>query len=110
MDKKKLMILSITFLFIIGISVGSVNASKIVKLGKYKCKLSDKDIKKIKKGKQVDKKTGKYVKYKYAGKVTKNPVYLSVCKYASDGSVKKGKYYIESWSSDGPINSKWIKL
>jgi hypothetical protein len=110
MDKKKLIILSVLFIFVLSMTISSINASKIVKLGKYKCKLSNNDIKKVKKGKQVDKKTGKYVKYKYAGKITKNPVYISICKYASDGSVKKGKYYIESWSSDGPINCKWIKL
>lgn len=110
MDKKKLIILSVIFIFVLSMTISSINASKVVKLGKYKCKLSNKDIKKVKKGKQVDKKTGKYVKYKYAGKITKNPVYISICKYASDGSVKRGKYYIESWSSDGPIDCKWVKL
>lgn len=110
MDKKKLIILSVLFIFVLSMTISSINASKVVKLGKYKCKLSNKDIKKVKKGKQVDKKTGKYVKYKYAGKITKNPVYISICKYASDGSVKRGKYYIESWSSDGPIDCKWVKL
>ena len=109
MDKQKLIILSVIFIFVFGLTVGSVSATKVVKLGKYKCKLSNKDLNKIKKGKQVDKKTGKYVKYKYAGKTIKNAIYISVCKYASDGSTKKGKCYIEVWSCDGPINCKWIK-
>ena len=49
MDKRKIIVISLLVLFVIGMSMSSVSASKTVKIGKYKCKLSNKDIKKIKK-------------------------------------------------------------
>lgn len=112
MDKKKILVVSILVLFVIGMSLGSVSASKTVKIGKYKCKLSNKDIKKIKQGKQVTKNTGKYIKYKdySTKKIKKAKVKISISKSANDGGTKKGKYYVESWSGMGPIAMKWIKL
>ena len=93
-------------------SLSSVSASKIVKVGKYKCKLTNKDIKKIKKGKSVTKKTGKYFKYRdyLTKKIRKVKVKISISKRANDGGTRRGKYYAEAWSCDGPIKSKWIRL
>ena len=93
-------------------SMSSVSASKTVKIGKYKCKLSNKDIKKIKNGKQVTKNTGKYYKYRdyFTKKIRKAKVKITVRDCANDGYVKKGKYYAEAWCSDGPIKCKWIRL
>lgn len=104
--------MSVLVLFVIGMSLGSVSASKTVKIGKYKCKLSNKEIKKVKHGKQVTKKTGKYIKYKdySTKKVKKVKVKISISKTANDGGTKNGKYYTEAWSSYGPIAFKWIKL
>ena len=112
MDKRKILVISLLVLFVVGMSLSSVSASKIVKVGKYKCKLSKKDIKKIKKGKQVTKSSGKYIKYwDYAtNKYRKAKVKISVRKRSNDGGTVKGKYYVEAWSSCGPINCKWIRL
>jgi len=111
MDKRKVIVLTILVLFVIGMSLSAVSASKNVKVGKYKVKLTSKDIKKIKKGKQVTKSTGKYVKYKVSAyKIIKAKVKISISKKSNDGGTKKGKYYAEAWSSAGPIQFKWVKL
>lgn len=93
-------------------AVGSVSAAKTVKVGKYKIKLSNKEIKKIKKGKHITKSTGKYFKYRdyFTKKIKKVRVKISVGKWANDGATKKGRYYAEAWSSAGPISSRWVKL
>ena len=51
MDKRKVAVVALLVVFVVGMSLSTVSASKTVKIGKYKCKLSNKDIKKIKKGK-----------------------------------------------------------
>ena len=112
MDKRKIIVLSVLVLFVLGMSLSSVSASKTVKIGKYKCKLSNKDIKKIKNGKQVTKSTGKYLKYRdyLTKKIRKVKVKISISRRANDGGTVRGKYYAEAWSCDGPIKSKWIRL
>ena len=112
MDKRKILVISLLVLFVVGMSLSSVSASKIVKVGKYKCKLTNKDIKKIKKGKSVTKKTGKYFKYRdyLTKKIRKVKVKISISKRANDGGTRRGKYYAEAWCSDGPIKAKWIRL
>ena len=112
MDKRKVIVIAVLVLFVIGMSMSAASANKNVKVGRYKVKLTSSDIKKIKKGKQITKQTGKYKKYKDAstGKIKKAKVKISVSKTANDGATKKGKYYAESWSSAGPIDCKWIKL
>ena len=112
MDKRKIAVVALLVLFVVGMSLSTVSASKTVKIGKYKCKLSNKDIKKIKKGKQVTKSSGKYIKYKdyVTHKIKKAKVKISVSKRANDGGTKKGKYYAEAWSSIGIIGYKWVKL
>ena len=111
MDKRKIAVVALLVVFVVGMSLSTVSASKTVKIGKYKCKLSNKDIKKIKKGKHVTK-SGKYIKYRdYAtNKIKKAKVKISVSKRSNDGGTVKGKYYVEAWSSCGPINCKWIRL
>ena len=81
-------------------------------MDKRKIVVVAKDIKKIKKGKQVTKSSGKYIKYwDYAtNKYRKAKVKISVRKRSNDGGTVKGKYYVEAWSCDGPINCKWIRL
>lgn len=64
MNTKKLLILIILAVFCIGMTMGTVDSAKIVKCGKYKCKLTKKDLKKIKNNGVVWKKTGKYYTYK----------------------------------------------
>ncbi|WP_405293693.1 hypothetical protein [Methanobrevibacter sp.] len=111
MDKRKILVLSLLVLFVVGMSLSAVSASKNVKIGKYKVKLTNSDIKKIKNGKQVTKSTGKYIKYQAsANKIVKAKVKISVSKKSNDGGTKKGKYYAESWSSAGPIKFRWVKL
>ena len=110
MDKKKIIVLSVLLVFVLGMSLSAASAAKTVKVDKYKVKLSNKDIKKIKKGKTVTKNTGKFLKYKDGGKIKKAKIKISISKKADDGATKKGKYYAEAWSIDGPIKDKWICL
>ena len=112
MDKRKIAVVALLVVFVVGMSMSTVSASKTVKIGKYKCKLSNKDIKKIKKGKSVTKSSGKYIKYRdyTTHKIKKAKVKISVRKRSNDGGTVKGKYYVEAWSSEGPINCKWIRL
>ena len=112
MDKRKVAVVALLVVFVVGMSMSTVSASKTVKIGKYKCKLSNKDIKKIKKGKSVTKSSGKYIKYRdySTHKIKKAKVKISVSKCSNDGGTVKGKYYVESWSSQGPIKYKWIRL
>lgn len=112
LNRKQILVISLLIVFVVGMSLAPVSASKTVKIGKYSCKLSNSDIKKIKHGKQVNKNTGKYYKYKdySTKKMKKAKVKISVSKYAPDGGTKKGKYFVEAWSGAGPIAFKWIKL
>ena len=66
----------------------------------------------LEKGKQVTKSSGKYIKYwdYTTHKIKKAKVKISVRKRSNDGGTVKGKYYVEAWSSEGPINCKWIRL
>lgn len=103
MNKKKILILVILTIFIVGMVMGAASASHTFKKGKYKAKVSDKTYKQIKNGKKIfvkkvgtkNIKNGKYIKseFKYDSesneyrvdyyKITKTekiPVYMHVCK------------------------------
>lgn len=87
MNAKKLLILSLLVIFVVGLSLSAVSASKTIKIKGYKVKLSNKDIKKIKKGDYVIKSTHKKLTdkgYNYEGK----PYHIT-------GTVKIG---IQKWS------------
>ena len=101
MNKKKILLLLILSIFIVGMVLSPASASHTFKIGKYKATVSDKKYKKMKsdakKGKKVlvTLKTGKYKTYK-------KPKYKTVKK-------KKWKYKkvlrSEFWSWDG--GSEW---
>ena len=58
MDNKKILVLIILSIFCVGMVMGAASASHTFKKGKYKCTVSDKQYKKIKKGYEVTKKVG----------------------------------------------------
>ena len=55
MDKRKIAVVALLVVFVVGMSLSTVSASKTVKIGKYKCKLSKKDIKKSKRANRSQK-------------------------------------------------------
>lgn len=110
MNKKKIVIVTILALFVVGMIIGAADATFYAKCGKYKVKLTAKEYKKIYNGKTVTKKTGKYkvVKEKipkYKTVKTKKWVYKTVC-YERDDHYENGitfheynddKYWKNGW-------------
>ena len=121
MNNKRAIILLILSIFVIGMVMGAASASHTFKKGKYKCTVSDKEYKKIKKGYEVTKKVGtkKVTKWTtkkmktYESWVDKNGVLYkskswnpyakwgynikyvkSVWKYYSDGDICWGYYKV----------------
>ena len=94
---KKLLILIILSIFILGMVIGVASASHTYKVGKYKITVTDKQYQKLKKAQNgssywITKKTGKYHKYKA-------PKYKTV-------KVKKKKWKYKKVLVDQTVYSK----
>ena len=97
MDTKKIIFLTVLFIFIIGMTLAPASASHTFKVGKYKATVSDKQYKKLKKAK----KNGDYYDIKVK---TKNTYKVKKYKYKTV-TKKKWKYkkvleWKDVWSSD----------
>ena len=97
MNTKKIIFLSILFIFIVGMTLAPASASHTFKVGKYKATVSDKQYNKLKKAKKNNKYYSVEVKTKNTYKVKKYK-YKTVTK-------KKWKYkkvleYKDVWNSD----------
>ena len=97
MDTKKIIFLTVLFIFIIGMTLAPASASHTFKVGKYKATVSDKQYKKLKKAK----KNGDYYDIEVK---TKNTYKVKKYKYKTV-TKKKWKYkkvliYKDIWNSD----------
>ena len=118
MDKKKILIILVLSIFVVGMVMGAASASHTFKKGKYKVTVSDKTYKQIKKGDKVvvkkvgtkkvkvqkykTKKVTKY-KWKYKNVVTFKTVYnsdFSDCTY-HDYNYKHNQYVKNGWTYYG---------
>ena len=123
MDKKKILVLTILCIFIVGMVVGTASASHTFKKDKYKITVSDKQYKKLKRtdGYGVSKKVGTITKTKWMTKKVK--VYESwidsngyLYKSKSWNPYKKVGYkakYVKSvtkYYSDGDITWDYFKV
>lgn len=95
MNKKRILLILLLTIFITGICINTVSAAHIIKVGKYKAKLTDKQynyLKKVEKrngNADVTLKTGKYYHYK-------KPVY------------KKKKVTTKKWVYKKVLKSKYV--
>lgn len=96
MNKKKILILVILSIFVVGMVMGAASASHTFKKGKYKVKVSDKTYKQIKNGKKIFvKKVGtKTKKSTYTKKIKtydlkKNPKKIKNGKFIKSKTNKK---------------------
>ena len=119
--KKKMVLLIVLSIFIVGMVMGAASASHTFKKGKYKCTVSNKEYNKIKKGIEVTKKVGtkKVTKWKtkkmktYESWVDSNGV---LYKSKSWNPYKKFGYnarYVKSvwrYYSDGDICWEYFKV
>jgi len=100
MNKKKILILIILTIFIVGMVIGAASASHTFKKGKYKAKVSDKTYKQIKNGKKI------FVKK--VGTKTKKSTYTKKIKtydlWKEPKKIKNGKYIKSEFKYDSDSN------
>lgn len=122
MKKRKILILVVLTIFVIGMTMSSVSASHTFKLGKYKGKLSDKKYKQLKNANKKGKykrfvvKTGKYkthkipkykkkkvtkYKWKYKTVLETKSVYNSDFSECTDYDYDVDKYFDNGWTYYG---------
>jgi hypothetical protein len=114
MDNRKLLILIILSIFVVGMILAPASASHTYKCGKYKCKITNKQYKKLKKGKVGTWVSGKNVGkkkfvlkfYDYGG----NLLGKKTVKVKTSISKEGRNYYVATWyCKDGIIQEKRIK-